>query len=233
MQATDGRFTIPALPGRGLITARAPEGAYLHGLGADAIKGFDGRMGAFQTYPFNCDTIDKHVFVEINPAPGTKEMTVDLQVDPGRTVQGTIVGPDDRPVIGGVEIQTLDVFQGPQQTPWFTSTFEVKGLPTGADRVDFLHAGRKLAGSLRLKGDETGKLTVKLQPWGTVVGRIVDEDGKPSNQRGAVHPAAGSIQPRVRLDQRPVHGGRPGPVPHRRARPGLEVRRQRLLVQPG
>ena len=27
MQATDGRFTIPALPGRGLITARAPEGA--------------------------------------------------------------------------------------------------------------------------------------------------------------------------------------------------------------
>ena len=42
MQAPDGRFTIPALPGRGLITARVPEEAYLHGLGADAIKGFDG-----------------------------------------------------------------------------------------------------------------------------------------------------------------------------------------------
>ena len=55
----------------------------------------------------------------------------------------------------------------------------MKGLLTGADRVDFFHAGRKLAGSLRLKGDETGKLTVKLQPWGTVVGRIVDEDGNP------------------------------------------------------
>ena len=106
-------------------------------------------------------------------------MTVDLQVDPGRTVQGTIVGPDDRPVIGGVEIQTLDVFQRSQDTAWFTSTFEVKGLLTGADRLDFFHAGRKLAGSLRLKGDETGKLTVKLQPWGTVVGRILDEDGNP------------------------------------------------------
>ncbi len=233
MQATDGRFTIPALPGRGLITARVPEGAYLHGLGADAIKGFDGQWGAFQTYPFNCDSIDKHVFVEINPAPGTKEMTVDLQVDPGRTVQGTIVGPDDRPLIGGVEIQTLDAFQRSQQTPWLTSTFEVKGLLTGADRVDFLHAGRKLAGSLRLKGDETGKLTVKLQPWGTVVGRIVDEDGKPRTNLELFTPLSGSIQPRVRLDQRPVHGGRPGPVPHRRARSGLEVRRQRLLVQPG
>ena len=234
MQATDGRFTIPALPGRGLITARVPEGAYLHGLGADAIKGFDGAVGGdFRPTRLIATSIDKHVFVEINPAPGTKEMTVDLQVDPGRTIQGTIVGPDDRPLIGGVEIQTLDAFQRSQQTPWLTSTFEVKGLLTGADRVDFFHAGRKLAGSLRLKGDETGKLTVKLQPWGTVVGRILDEDGKPTNQPGAVHPVSGSIQPRVRLDQRPVHGGRPGPVPHRRARSGLEVRRQRLLVQPG
>jgi RNA polymerase sigma factor (sigma-70 family) len=188
MQATDGRFTIPALPGRGLITARVPEGAYLHGVGADAIKGFMGSGRGFQTYPFNCDTIDKHVFVEINPAPGTKEMTVDLQVDPGRTVQGTIVGPDDRPIIGGVEIQTLDAFQRSQQTPWFTSTFEVKGLLPGADRIDFLHAGRKLAGSLRLKGDETGKLTVKLQPWGTVIGRIVDEDGKPRTNLELITP---------------------------------------------
>jgi RNA polymerase sigma factor (sigma-70 family) len=179
MQATDGRFTVPALPGRGLITARAPEGAYLHGLGADAIKGFMGSGRGFRTYPFNCDSIDKHVLVEINPAPGTKEMTVDLQLDPGRTVQGTIVGPDDRSLIGGVEIQTLDAFQRSQDTAWFNSTFEVKGLLTGADRIDFFHAGRKLAGSLRLKGDETGKLTVKLQPWGTVVGRILDEDGNP------------------------------------------------------
>ena len=48
MQATDGRFTVPALPGRGLITARAPEGAYLHGLGADAIKGFMGSGRGFK-----------------------------------------------------------------------------------------------------------------------------------------------------------------------------------------
>ena len=106
-------------------------------------------------------------------------MTLELQVDPGRTVKGTIVGPDGQPIVGGVEIHTLDVFQGPQQTPRNSSTFEVKGLPSGAYRLDFFHAGRKLAGSLRLKGDETGDLTVKLQPWGTVIGRVVDEEGKP------------------------------------------------------
>ena len=158
-------------------------------------------------------------------------MTVDLQVDPGRTVQGTIVGPDDRPVIGGVEIQTLDVFQRPQQTPWLTSTFEVKGLPTGADRLDFFHAGRKLAGSLRLKGDETGELTVKLQPWGTV-----DRPGRRRGREPRTNVELFSpIRDRPDLEfgwiSKAGHGGRPGPVPHRGAGPGLEVRAWQLVPQ--
>ena len=41
------------------------------------------------------------------------------------------------------------------------------------------HAGRKLIGSVYLKGDETGPLTLRLQPFGTLAGRIVDEDGRP------------------------------------------------------
>ena len=38
---------------------------------------------------------------------------------------------------------------------------------------------RKLVGSITLKGDETGPLTVRLQPWGTITGRVVDDDGRP------------------------------------------------------
>ena len=34
-------------------------------------------------------------------------------------------------------------------------------------------------GSVYLKGDEAGPLTLRLQPWGTIIGRIVDEDGQP------------------------------------------------------
>jgi RNA polymerase sigma factor (sigma-70 family) len=203
----DGRFTIPALPGRGLISARAPEEGYLHGLGADAIKGFDRRMGAFATCPFYCATSDKHVFAEINPAPGTKEITIELQADPGQTVRGTIVGPDGQPIVGGVEIRTLDVFQGPQPIPRNSSTFEVKGLPSGRYRLDFFHPTRKLAGSLHLKGDETGKLTVKLQPWGTVIGRVVDEEGKPrtdveifSTIRERPDPESGDLEEKPTVD---------------------------------
>ncbi len=215
IQAPDGRFTIPALPGRGLIAARTPEEGYLHGRGADAIKGFRANPAVFTTYPFQCEAIDKHVVVEINPAPGTKEMTVDLQVDPGRTVRGTMVGPDDRPVFGVVQIHTLDIFQD-HHTPGYSSTFEVKGLPPGAYRLDFVHPGRKLAGTLRLKGDETGKLTVKLQPWGTVIGRVLDEEGKPRTNVELNQLTPRSARPRVRPD--------PGPAQPWTPRAGSESR---------
>ena len=46
------------------------------------------------------------------------------------------------------------------------------------------HAGRKLAGSVYLKGDEAGSMTFRLQPWGTITGRIMDEDGQPRDGLG-------------------------------------------------
>ena len=42
--------------------------------------------------------------------------------------------------------------------------------------------GRKLIGSVYLKGDETGTLTVRLQPWGTILGRIVNDEGQPPRE---------------------------------------------------
>ena len=53
------------------------------------------------------------------------------------------------------------------------------------------HEGRKLAASLDVKGDVAGPLTVRLQPWGVVTGRVVNEDGQP--RRGlALHDAVGT-----------------------------------------
>jgi hypothetical protein len=206
---SDGRFTIPALPGHGLLTARAPEDGYLHGLGAEAIKDFDRRLGAARTYPFHCPASDQHVLAEINPAPGMEELAIELQVDPGRTVTGSVVGPDGQPVRGGVEIRTLDVFQGPRSLIGNSPAFTVAGLPTGRTRLDFLHPGRRLAGSLALKGDETGSLTVKLSPWGTVAGRIVDEEGRPrtdvelfSPLREPPDPECGDLEGKPAVDAR-------------------------------
>ena len=43
----------------------------------------------------------------------------------------------------------------------------------------FVHKERKLAGVVRVRGDEKGPVEVQLQPWATVTGRLVDADGKP------------------------------------------------------
>jgi hypothetical protein len=202
----DGRFTIPALPGHGLITGRAAEDGYLHGVGADSIKGYDAQLQAFHTFPFVCSKADRHVLAEINPAPGA-DVTLELEVDPGRTVAGTIVDPDSEPVAAGVEIRTLDVFQTPERLPSGAATFKIGGLPPGPYRLDFIHRGRKLAGSVMLKGDEKDDLVAKLRPWGTVTGRVVDENGTPrtdveifSTTRMVLDPERGDLEGKPTVD---------------------------------
>jgi RNA polymerase sigma factor (sigma-70 family) len=178
----EGRFTIPALPGRGLITARTQFPTdYINGLGAEDIKGFDRRMMAFHTVPSYCHVSDKAALAEINPKPGTQEITLELRADPGRTIKGTIVDPEGRSIGGEVEISRLDGFRILQHAAGDLGTFSFSGFTSAPNRLDFIDRRRKLAGALVLRGDETGDLTVKLQPWGTVIGRVVDEEGKPRN----------------------------------------------------
>jgi hypothetical protein len=43
----------------------------------------------------------------------------------------------------------------------------------------FLHKEKKLAGVVRVRGDEKEPVEVKLEPWATVTGRLVNADGKP------------------------------------------------------
>lgn len=204
----DGRFAIAALPGRGLIAARAPEEGYLHGIGAEGIKGFDRQLRAFATYPWACSVVDQHVFAEVNPEPG-KTIDLELKADPGRTVMGRVVAPEGKGPIGWVQILTLDLFQTPMSLPAYSPTFAIKGIPTGPYRLDFLDRGRKLAGALFLKGDEQRDLVVKLEPWGTVTGRVVDEEGKPwpdveifSTIRARPDPGRGDLRDKPVVDGR-------------------------------
>jgi hypothetical protein len=47
-----------------------------------------------------------------------------------------------------------------------------------ADQL-FVHEGLRLAGSRVVRGDEQGPVTVKLQPWATITGRLITADGLP------------------------------------------------------
>ncbi len=177
----DGRYEVVALPGLGIIACRSDLGLYRGYVGAETIRGYDPKDGffSFGTSPKTCNVHDYHVLAEVDFDPKAESATVNLQVDPGRTLTMSLVDPEEKPV-GGTKVSGLtDLFstiEYEQESP----TIEVHALdPSKPRRVTITHAGRKLVGSVYLKGDETGPMTIRLQPWGTILGRIVDEEGKP------------------------------------------------------
>jgi hypothetical protein len=61
-----------------------------------------------------------------------------------------------------------------------SDAFAARALDPGRPRpLVFRHDRKKLAAVVVATGDEKGPLTVRLQPAGTVTGRLVDDDGRP------------------------------------------------------
>jgi RNA polymerase sigma factor (sigma-70 family) len=177
--ARDGTFRTVALPGRGLLGARAWGDNYRFGAGADTIKGLEPN-GHFLTYPHLLFAEGYNRLVEVNPAADAKEVTCDLLLDPGRTVKGTVLGPDGKP-LAGVRVSGLRAYGGYGQwehKPLPTSDFLVTGLDREQTRLlQFTHAEKKLAGHFVVKGKDSGPVQVKLIAAGTLTGRLVTPDG--------------------------------------------------------
>ena len=114
-----------------------------------------------------------------------KPLVFDIVFDPGRTLKGTLVDPEGRPVRGATawglslgHTPTGTTRHGEQtlQTEEFTVT--------GLDReqpctLTFMHRQRKLIGQTTVRPNDKSPLTVRLQPSGTVTGRLLDAGGKP------------------------------------------------------
>jgi RNA polymerase sigma factor (sigma-70 family) len=182
---SQGKFRLVAHPGRGLVGVRAVGAAgerYRVGAGAEAIKGsipsgFPGLI-AFPTYPRHALPNDLDGLKEVNPAGGDKTVTCDIVLDPGRPLTVRVEGPAGEPLAGArVQGQLVRSIWsgGPVQ-----AEFPVHGLKPGESRtLLFRHEGKGLAGLLKVKGDESGPLTVRLAPAAAVSGRLLDEDGRP------------------------------------------------------
>ena len=192
----EGRFTIVTLPGRGLIAAQADFNRYLLAKGLDAIKGYDPEQMNFATHPATCSARNHHAIVEIHPEIGDGPFTCDLQVDPGSTVTGTVLDPEGRE-ISGLATSNLGPFAHLALRPQESSRFEAKGVdPDRPRRAFFFHEGRKLAGSIVLPGKGSDPAVVRLQPWGVVTGRLVDDEGRPRSGFSLGNgPALGKFDP--------------------------------------
>jgi hypothetical protein len=164
----DGSFRFATLPGRGVVTAQGSPQRYLLGVGADRIKGLD-RL--YLSTPYN-------TVVEINPAKDAKSVKCEILLDPGRTRGGQVLGPAGRP-LAGVRVAGLRRAGDWEQEPLRTATFTVLALhPEETRLLQFSYAEKHLAGSLVVRGDAKGPLTVQLGPAGTLMGRFVTRDEK-------------------------------------------------------
>ncbi|SIN80112.1 RNA polymerase sigma factor, sigma-70 family [Singulisphaera sp. GP187] len=175
---SEGRYELVALPGRGLIAVRDEENRYLPATGYEGIKGYDPQSQAFRATRF-LPARSYTVIAELDLAPNAGDTTRDLQADPGRSVAVEVVGPDGQPV-GGTQVKGMTEMFATAPYPQDSARFEVHALDgKRLRRMVVAHESRKLIGSVLLKGDESGSIVIKLQPWGILTGRIVDDEGRP------------------------------------------------------
>jgi protocatechuate 3,4-dioxygenase beta subunit len=122
---------------------------------------------------------DHNALVLLEPGEGDKELVRDIALERPLERKGRVVGPDGQPITG-VTVSGL-------LPRWYiTETlkgaeFTVRGLNPKAKRgLVFHHKGKNLGFYLKeLPDEKLGPLTIKLQPCGSVSGRIVDQDGQP------------------------------------------------------
>jgi beta-lactamase regulating signal transducer with metallopeptidase domain len=178
---SDGRFTVAAIPGRGLIAFSANQHeAYPRGVGAEDIKGdrADKQGMIFETHPYYALVSNFHRLVEVNPTADA-DLECDIVARAGPVIEGTVLDPAGKPLSG-------TMFAGGHEFMYFSPlekpTFTIHNLKPGESRrIQFFHNDQKLAGSLLVTGDETGPLSVKLEPWGAVIGRVLLADGTPAD----------------------------------------------------
>jgi hypothetical protein len=167
-RAEDGTFRFVTLPGRGVVAARGWPQHYVTNVGADRIKGLD-RLTLHEPY---------NTVVEINPVKDAQSVRCDIVLDPGRTLTGTVHDPEGRP-LAGVRVAGLGEAGDWERELLPTAAFTVVALKPGETRLlQFSHAEKHLAGSLVVRGDTKGPLTVKLGPAGVLTGWCVTRGEK-------------------------------------------------------
>jgi RNA polymerase sigma factor (sigma-70 family) len=176
----DGRFTLPALPGRGLLFARI-QGTYRRATIAEA----DRRAGIidktdhelFDTRPRATWPQEYHAYRLID-ATSEKTTTCDFTVDPGRSLPLVVKDPHGKSLTVRVLGLTPEPDDFSQELTAGRGT--IAALAPGERRKLYVRAtDRPLAGHLTLRGDETGTISLRLQPTGVLTGVLIGADGKP------------------------------------------------------
>jgi hypothetical protein len=186
----DGSYSLAVLPGPGIVlVAASPRDSYASArldekeLAALCKRGMKHGAGPWAHVadrpvgsPARC--VDRYNALSlINPEAGAVSVALDFTLQRARPLRGTVVGPAGEP-LAGVKVSGLTSM--PDSEVLDNASFTVEGLnPRVPRRLAFFHGGRRLGKVLTLRGEQTEALTVRLEPCGVVLGRLVDRAGRP------------------------------------------------------
>ncbi len=181
------------------------------GVGAERIKETKMTVGleTIDVVPSFVTVNNFHVLSEISPPDGVEEAAFDLALDRGVVVKGRVLDPEGRP-LAGARPRGLSDWWGSWGQSLPTAGFESLALAAGEMSAGRSPAQRAAAGrSVILRGKVQGPIEVKLVPWGTLTGRLLDANGQPrpgvelgspDNQNRRVEEGPGSLPDHVKTD---------------------------------
>ncbi len=196
VEQADGTYLLGVLPGPGAVLVRAYDGLYRPACVDPAAffrtgpRGGSGRFGD-RKYLVVARGVDGRSFspqdlhsaiVLVNPPEDSGPISAEAVLERDNKREVRVLDPDGKlaPGVTAVDFAAPQRYEGIEPTgrPGVMSVWRLN--PMRPRRFLFRHDARKLAGSLVARGDEAEPYTVKLQPWATLTGRIVDAKGNPT-----------------------------------------------------
>jgi protocatechuate 3,4-dioxygenase beta subunit len=187
----DGSFSLAVLPGPGVIACKCLGNHPYMWVTAAELRDFfkDREFQAFREDVLQIapskdspgDDISQeeyHALALINPNDKAESVKQDLTVRPGKTLTGNVLGTDGKPLVGA----TMDDWSIGHRSfvSLATASFTLTNVnPRRTRQLEFNHKEKGLGLFKLIRCEGTESLSLKLQPYGSVIGRILDKDGKP------------------------------------------------------
>jgi hypothetical protein len=117
--------------------------------------------------------------VLVNPATDSGPLKLTATIVKGTPRQVSLMDDAGRPVVG-VETQGMTPDEYDYEPPLRAASFPLLKLhPQRFRRITFVKEDRQLIGFLLARGDGDSPYEVRMQPWATITGRLLNDEGRP------------------------------------------------------
>lgn len=188
----DGRYEGFVLPGPGAVVVEMPDRrewrpalvdprAFFRPGRTDWTPAESHHYGSRDTLAMRGGRVDQNDYaaiVLVNPPAGSGPLELTATVVRDRPRRVSLVDPAGQPVVGVDSRMRWP--RGETHEDLRAATFLLPRLhPDRVKQMTFFKADRKLIGMLVARGDTDAAITVRMEPWGVLTGRLVDANAAP------------------------------------------------------